>query len=97
MKGGVNFALYSQNAREVVLNLFERPDGPAAKVGIHVGDALASYDGKPMGCRADLAVWETERPEDIVAALAPPRLVVKAGRVTVEHERMVKEPWRGLR
>jgi cytosine deaminase len=53
--------------------------------------------GLVVGRRADLVVWETECPEDIVAALAPPRLVVKAGRVTVEHERMVKEPWRGLR
>jgi len=31
------------------------PDGPAARAGIRVGDALASYDGKPMGCRAELS------------------------------------------
>jgi len=43
--------------------------------------------GLAVGCRADLVLWETERPEEIVAALAPPRLVVKAGRITVEHER----------
>lgn len=30
------------------------PDGPAAQAGILPGDALASYDGKPMGCRAEL-------------------------------------------
>ena len=53
--------------------------------------------GLVVGCRADLVVWETERPEDIVAALTPPRLVVKAGRVTVEHERTVREPWRETR
>jgi cytosine deaminase len=51
--------------------------------------------GLAVGCRADLVVWETERPEEIVAALAPPRLVVKAGRITVEHERAIREPWRG--
>lgn len=30
------------------------PDGPAAKAGVWVGDVLASYDGKPMGSRAEL-------------------------------------------
>jgi hypothetical protein len=29
-------------------------DGPAAQAGIRIGDVLVSYDGKPMGCRADL-------------------------------------------
>jgi cytosine deaminase len=51
--------------------------------------------GLAVGCRADLVVWEAERPADIVAALASPRLVVKAGRITVEHERIIREPWRG--
>jgi cytosine deaminase len=71
-----------------------------------LGDALAVLTRHPArilrvpdyglaaGCRADLVVWETERPADIVAALAPPRLVVKAGRITVEHERTIREPWR---
>jgi cytosine deaminase len=54
---------------------------------------LASY-GLAVGCQADLVVWETERVEEIVAALAAPRLVVKRGRVTVEQERTVREPWR---
>jgi hypothetical protein len=31
------------------------PDGPAAAAGIRVGDGLAFYDGKAMGCRADLS------------------------------------------
>ncbi|HSB71189.1 MAG TPA: amidohydrolase family protein [Candidatus Methylomirabilis sp.] len=50
--------------------------------------------GLRIGGRADLVLWETERPEEIITALAPPRLVVKGGRVTVEHERTVREPWR---
>ena len=74
-----------------------------------LGNALAMLTANParilrvpdygltVGCRADLVLWETKRPEDIVAALAPPRLVVKAGRVTVEHERTVKEYWRKTR
>ncbi len=44
------------------------PDGPAAKAGIRVGDALASYDGKPMGCRADLARVQAAVQVDSVVA-----------------------------
>ncbi len=51
--------------------------------------------GLTVGSKADLVIWETERPEEILSALALPSLVVKGGRVTVEHERMVREPWRG--
>jgi cytosine deaminase len=50
--------------------------------------------GLTVGGRADLVIWEAERAEDVVAALAPCRLVVKAGRVSVEHARAVAEPWR---
>jgi hypothetical protein len=44
------------------------PDGPAAKAGIMVGDALASYDGKPMGCRADLSRVQAAVQVDSVVA-----------------------------
>jgi cytosine deaminase len=50
--------------------------------------------GLAVGGRADLVIWEAERAEDVVAALAPCRLVVKAGRVSIEHARAVAEPWR---
>jgi cytosine deaminase len=50
--------------------------------------------GLRVGAQADLIVWETERPEEIITALAPPRLVVKRGRVTIEHEHAVRERWR---
>ena len=50
--------------------------------------------GLAVGCRADLVMWECEQPEDIVAALPPRVLVVKNGRVTIEHERRVRERWR---
>jgi len=39
-------------------------------------------------------VWEAERAEQVVSAQRPCRLIVKAGRVTVEHARSVREPWR---
>ena len=52
--------------------------------------------GLTLGSRADLVIWEAERAEDVAAALAPCRLVVKAGRVTVEHARSVDEPWREI-
>ena len=50
--------------------------------------------GCAAGCRADLIVWECERLEEIVMALPSRRLVLKAGRVTVEHERRIVERWR---
>lgn len=50
--------------------------------------------GLAPGVRADLVVWECERPEDIVATLPARALVVKRGRVTVEHSRQVHERWR---
>ncbi len=50
--------------------------------------------GLAVGCRADLVVWECERPEEIVATLPSRHLVVKNGRVTIEHERRVRERWR---
>jgi cytosine deaminase len=50
--------------------------------------------GLDPGCRADLVVWECERLEDVVATLPPRVRVVKRGRVTVEHERRVRERWR---
>lgn len=46
------------------------------------------------GARADLVVWDTERAEDVIAAMAPRHLVVKRGHVTVEHTREIAEPWR---
>jgi cytosine deaminase len=54
---------------------------------------LADY-GLAEGCRADLVVWDAERAEEIVTALAPCHLVVKSGRVTLEHARTVSEAWR---
>src|SRR5262245_26199787 len=51
--------------------------------------------GLTEGCRADLVVWDTDRTDEIVSALAPCHLVIKAGRVTLEHARSVTEPWRG--
>ena len=50
--------------------------------------------GLGVGARADLVVWEAERAEQVVSAQRPCRLVVKAGRVSVEHARSVREPWR---
>ena len=50
--------------------------------------------GLGVGSRADLVMWEAERAEQIVSAQRPCRLIVKAGRVTVEHARSVREPWR---
>ena len=50
--------------------------------------------GLDVGSRADLVVWGAERTEDVIAAQAPRRLVVKRGRVSVEHTPSVSLPWR---
>jgi cytosine deaminase len=50
--------------------------------------------GLTVGGRADLVIWEAERAEDVVAALAPCHLAVKGGRISIEHARSVAEPWR---
>jgi cytosine deaminase len=50
--------------------------------------------GLTPGCRADLVVWDCTRAEDAVATLAARTLVVKRGRVTVEHRRETIERWR---
>jgi cytosine/creatinine deaminase len=50
--------------------------------------------GVAVGRRADLVVWECERPEDVVATRPPRTLVVKRGRITVQCERRVVERWR---
>jgi cytosine deaminase len=50
--------------------------------------------GVDVGCRADLVVWEAARAEEVVSALADCRLVVKDGRVSIEHRHFVGEPWR---
>jgi len=53
--------------------------------------------GLDVGCHADLVLWDCERPEDIVAALPRRRLVLKSGRITVEHTHHLQEHWRSRR
>lgn len=50
--------------------------------------------GLRVGARADLVLWETERAAEVVTTMAPCRLVVKAGRLSLEHERTCREFWR---
>jgi len=64
-------------------------------VTTHAARVLNLRDyGCAVGCRADLVVWDCERVEEIVTSLPPRHLVVKAGRVTIEHERRIVERWR---
>jgi cytosine deaminase len=61
----------------------------------HPAEILRVDDyGLDVGCRADLVVWEAERPEDVVATQAARRLVVKHGRVSVEHAHAATLRWR---
>jgi cytosine/creatinine deaminase len=46
------------------------------------------------GRRADLVVWDALGLDEAVGGLAPRRLIVKDGRVSVEHRHAVEEPWR---
>ena len=50
--------------------------------------------GLHVGARADLVLWETERPAEVVTTMAPRRLVVKGGRLSIQHERTCTEFWR---
>jgi cytosine deaminase len=50
--------------------------------------------GIAPGCRADLVVWDALHVREVIATLPACRFVVKGGRVTVEQERRVREPWR---
>src|SRR5215813_1886132 len=54
---------------------------------------LADY-GLHAGARADLVLWETERPDEVVTTMAPRRLVIKAGQPSIEHHRSCTELWR---
>jgi cytosine deaminase len=59
---------------------------------LRLGDR-ALVEGRP----ADLVVWDAVALDEAVGGVAPRRLVVKAGRITVEHHRTVDEPWRASR
>jgi cytosine deaminase len=50
--------------------------------------------GLTTGAQADLVVWECERVEEVVATLPGRRLVLRRGRVSVEHEHRRHERWR---
>ncbi len=50
--------------------------------------------GLAPGAYADLIVWDCTRVEDVVAALPGRVLIMRRGRVTVEHERYLHERWR---
>jgi cytosine deaminase len=66
-----------------------------AAITTHPAAMLRRPDyGLGPGCRADLVAWACERAEDIAATLPARTLVVKGGRVSVEHHTRVTEPWR---
>src|SRR5262249_53996252 len=50
--------------------------------------------GPRVGARADLVLWETEQAAEAVTTMAPRWLVIKAGRLSIQHERSCTELWR---
>ena len=50
--------------------------------------------GLREGAAGDLVVWDAASAEEVVTRAARPRWVVKGGRVSVEREDVVREPWR---
>jgi cytosine deaminase len=61
---------------------------------LRLPDVPATPADLGIGHRADLVVWDCHELEEIVARLAPCHLVIKRGRVSVEHERSRRERWR---
>jgi cytosine/creatinine deaminase len=80
-------AAHMGTAREMRMLLDTITVHPARLLG------LPDY-GLAPGCRATLVVWDCATAEDAVATPPPRVLVVKDGRVTIEHERRVRERWR---
>src|SRR6266542_2757929 len=50
--------------------------------------------GLHVDARADLVLWETERPGEVVTTLAPRHRVVQAGGLYIQHERICRDLWR---
>jgi cytosine deaminase len=64
-------------------------------ITVHPAQMLRLPDyGLAPGCRANLLVWDCAEPGDAVATLPPRILSIKDGRVTIEHERRIRERWR---
>jgi cytosine deaminase len=64
-------------------------------ITVHPARMLRLRDyGLAPGCRADLLVWDCAEAEDAVATPPPRVLSIKDGRVTIEHERRIRERWR---
>jgi cytosine/creatinine deaminase len=83
----VTAAAHMGTERDVADVLAMLTDNPARLL------RLPDY-GLHVGARADLVLWETERPAEVVTTMAPRRLVVKAGRLSIQHERTCTEFWR---
>jgi len=64
-------------------------------ITVHPARMLRLPDyGLTPGCRANLVVWDCMTAEDAVATPPPRLLSIKDGRVTIEHERRIRERWR---